>query len=119
MFDFEHRSEPLIPMAAFLRRMARFSVVAFLIIAAALLIGMLGYHTFQGLPWLDSFLNAAMILSGMGPVDAPKTSAGKLFAGCYALFSGVAFITTAGVLVTPGAHRLLHWFHINADDNDA
>jgi hypothetical protein len=95
--------------------MARSSLLAGLLIGAALLVGIWGYHTFQALPWLDAFLNAAMILSGMGPVNPPTTAAGKVFAGCYALFSGVAFITTAAVLVTPIAHRVLHWFHLSPD----
>jgi hypothetical protein len=113
---YERRGQPLLPIAAFLLRMARSAALASLIIGGALLLGMVGYHTFQGLPWLDSFLNAAMILSGEGPVNMPNTSTGKLFAGCYALFSGVAFITIAGVLITPVAHRVLHWFHLAADN---
>jgi hypothetical protein len=115
MLSFERRGEPLLPTPAFVLRMARSGALASLIIGSALLIGIWGYHTFQGLAWLDAFLNAAMILSGMGPVNPPSTVAGKVFAGCYALFSGVAFIAIAGVLVTPVAHRVLHWFHLSAD----
>jgi hypothetical protein len=113
MLRFERRGDPLLPIEIFLGRMARSGMVAGLIIAICLSIGIVGYHFLVNLPWLDAFLNAAMILSGMGPVDAPKTAAGKIFAGCYALFSGVAFITVAGVLFTPVAHRMLHWFHVD------
>jgi hypothetical protein len=115
MISFERRGEPFLTTPAFLLRMARYGALASLIIGGALLIGIWGYHTFQGLAWLDAFLNAAMILSGMGQIDPPSTPAGKVFAGCYALFSGVVFITVAGVLVTPVAHRVLHWFHLTAD----
>ena len=110
MVLFERRNEPLLPTTAFLLRMLRSGAIASTLLGGGLLVGILGYHIFQGLPWLDAFLNAAMILSGMGPVDVPTTTAAKLFAGCYALFSGVVFITIAGVLATPVAHRLLHWF---------
>ena len=81
-------------------------------------IGMAGYHAFEGLSWLDAFLNAAMILSGMGPVAPIQTTAGKLFAGCYALFSGLALITTLAVIVAPVFHRFLHRFHMEADLRD-
>lgn len=111
----ERRSEPLLPIAAFLLRMVRSGTIASALIGGALLIGMWGYHTFQQLAWIDAFLNAAMILSGMGPVDVPTASAGKLFAGCYALFSGVVFITVAGILIAPVAHRVLHWFHLSSE----
>ncbi len=81
----------------------------------ALSIGMAGYHGFEGLPWLDAFLNAAMILSGMGPVAEIQTAAGKLFAGCYALFSGFALLTSAGVVFAPVFHRFLHKFHLESE----
>jgi hypothetical protein len=112
MMRYERRGEPILPRRAFLLRIVRSALVAGAIIGVGLTIGILGYHYFVGLPWLDAFLNAAMILSGMGPIDAPTRPAGKWFAGCYALFSGVAFITIAGILFTPIAHRLLHWFHL-------
>jgi hypothetical protein len=72
---------------------------------------MWGYSRYEGLPWRDSFLNAAMLLGGMGPVDPPKTDAGKLFAGIYALYAGLILIITAGLLMTPVVHRVLHRFH--------
>jgi len=109
---FEHRSKPLLSRREFYRRMARCAVVALLVIAAALAIGMIGYRVFESMSWLDAFLNAAMILSGMGPVSTLQTDAGKIFAGCYALFSGLAFITSLGIIFAPIFHRFLHKFHL-------
>lgn len=88
------------------------------IIAAALSLGAVGYHGFEGLPWLDAFLNASMILSGMGPVDTLHTAHGKLFATCYALFSGLVFVSVSALLLGPIAHRLLHRFHMEFADAD-
>ena len=73
---------------------------------------MAGYHFFEGMGWVDSFTNAAMILGGMGPLDPIKTTGGRIFAGAYALFSGVAFLTTVGFFIMPVLHRLLHKFHL-------
>jgi hypothetical protein len=87
--------------------------ICLLITALALGIGMLGYHSFEQMSWVDAFVNAAMILSGMGPVSTLQTSAGKLFAGCYALFSGLTFITILGIIFVPGIHRFLHKFHMS------
>jgi len=84
------------------------------LLALGLGIGMLGYHFFEELDWLDAFVNAAMILSGMGPLAPLQTSTGKLFAGCYALFSGLLFLTVAGIILAPLAHRLMHKFHLEA-----
>lgn len=81
------------------------------LVAVALGIGMAGYHSFEGLRWLDAFINAAMILSGMGPLESPQTTGGKLFAGCYALFSGLVFISLTAILLAPVVHRLIHKFH--------
>jgi hypothetical protein len=110
---FEHRNQPPIPMSIFLYRVAKFSGAAFALIAGALAIGMVGYHALEGLPWLDAFLNAAMLLGGMGPVNTLHTSAGKFFSGCYALFSGLVFISVAGLVFAPVIHRLLHRFHFD------
>jgi hypothetical protein len=87
------------------------------IIAAALGVGVLGYHFLAHLPWIDSLLNASMILGGMGPVDALSSDAAKLFASFYALFSGLVFIGVAGLLMAPFAHRLLHRFHWDTEDD--
>lgn len=110
---FEHRSNPLISRAAFTKRVSYHLLVALLAVVIGLGIGVLGYHHLGGLDWVDSFLNASMILGGMGPVDPLQTPAAKIFAGCYALFSGLAFIGIASLILAPFAHRILHRFHIN------
>jgi len=115
---FEHRKTPLLPRRAFYLRVARSVALAFAIVAVSLGVGMAGYHGFEGLPWLDAFLNAAMILSGMGPVASIQTIGGKLFAGCYALFSGLALITTLAVIFVPLFHRFLHKFHLDTDSRE-
>jgi len=86
-----------------------------IILVFSISIGILGYHLFGGLSWIDSFLNASMILTGMGPVDHLETERGKLFSAFYALFSGVAFLTFVGVLFAPVYHRFLHRFHLDID----
>jgi hypothetical protein len=111
---FEHRRQPLLPRRIFYGRLAQSAGIGFLIVLVSLAIGMAGYHSFEKMPWLDAFLNAAMILSGMGPVGSLQTSAGKFFAGCYALYSGLALITTIGVVFAPVFHRFLHKFHLEA-----
>lgn len=115
-FDYEGREEPLLTRRAFVVRLLRHLGLAAGIIAAALGLGAAGYRATEGMPWLDAVLNAAMILAGMGPVDVLHTTAGKLFASAYALFSGVVFLAVAGVLVAPVAHRVLHRFHL--DENE-
>ncbi len=111
---FERRHEGLLPRRAFVRRLSKYGAVAVAIVAGSLAIGMAGYHATEGLPWRDAFLNAAMILGGMGPVGELHTAAGKFFAGCYALYSGIVFLVVAGVLFAPIVHRLLHHFHLEA-----
>jgi hypothetical protein len=113
---FEHRHQKPIPFGAFLIRQGQYLFSAFLLLAFGLGIGVLGYHEFEAMSWLDSFLNAAMILGGMGPVDVLHTQAGKLFAGTYALFSGLMFLVAAGLFFSPLVHRLLHKFHFDAED---
>jgi hypothetical protein len=115
---FEHRRSPLLPRRAFYARLARSLALAFAMVLLSLGIGMAGYHGFEGLSWLDAFLNAAMILSGMGPVAQIQMPAGKLFAGCYALFSGLALVTTVAVIFAPIFHRFLHKFHLDADSRE-
>ena len=114
--NFEHRKEPLASTGDFLRRMARFAALATSIILVSLGIGILGYHYLEGLSWIDSLLNASMILGGMGPVAPLQTTAGKLFASFYALFSGMVFLVAVGVLIAPVFHRFLHHFHIEIDE---
>ena len=113
MYGYERKHEPLLSWRVFLfRRVARTLALGLCVIFGSLLLGMLGYRLTEGMRWLDAFLNAAMILGGMGPVDPLHTSAGKLFAGCYALYSGLVVILVAGLLLAPFAHRLLHRFHL-------
>lgn len=112
---FEHISEPLITPRAFAWRLASSVAVAMAIVLLSLLIGMLGYHEFEDLGWLDAFLNAAMLLGGMGPVVMPVTASGKLFAGIYALYCGLLVILVAGIMLTPVAHRLMHSLHLEDD----
>jgi hypothetical protein len=115
--DFEHRKEPLASTSDFLRRMARFSALAIGIILVSLGIGIVGYHYLEGQSWIDSLLNASMILGGMGPVNPLRTTAGKLFASFYALFSGMVFLVAVGVLIAPIFHRFLHHFHIEVEES--
>lgn len=111
---YEHRTKPLLPRHKFFARLSRHVAFALSLIVVALGIGMVGYHVLENMNWIDSFANASMILSGMGPLGELKTSAGKIFAGCYALFSGVAFLTSIGVVFVPIFHRFLHKFHLES-----
>ena len=113
---FEHHTARLLPRAAFLARVGRFAALSGTIVAVSLALGAAGYHTLGGLPWVDALLNAAMILTGMGPVDRMQTTAAKLFAAAYALYSGVVFLGTVAVLLAPIAHRFLHALHLEAGD---
>lgn len=109
---YESRNQPLLPRPQFLRRFAIHVALAAALVLFSLLLGMAGYSYFEHLPWRDAFLNSAMLLGGMGPVDAPKTDGGKVFAGCYALYAGLVFLVCVGVAMTPVLHRLLHRFHL-------
>lgn len=115
MFRFEKRGQRPIPANAFAIRLLKTLGVILLFVGVSLIAGMVGYHHLEGLSWVDSFLNASMILGGMGPVDPMKTDAGKIFAGAYALYSGLAFLVMAGLLFGPIAHRVLHRFHYEED----
>lgn len=109
---FEDRSQPLLPRRMFVRRLLRYGIYALIVIVISLLIGMAGYHFLGHLSWIDSYLNAAMILTGMGPVDPMPGAAGKIFSGLYAIYSGVIFLSVVALMFTPIAHRLLHIFHL-------
>jgi hypothetical protein len=114
---YEHRTEPLLPPQQFVRRMLEHLAIALGLIAVSLGIGACGYRSTEGMGWLDAVLNASMILAGMGPVDVLHTTAGKLFASGYALFSGVAFLVTVGIVIAPLAHRLLHVLHLETRED--
>jgi hypothetical protein len=115
LLKLERLNAPLLPRPLFFRRAVLGSLIGFSLLAAALFAGMLGYHVTEHLSWIDSFVNASMILAGMGPVAPMETNAGKLFAGCYALFSGLAFISIVGVILAPFIHRVFHRFHLTDD----
>ena len=113
---FEHHKQPLASQSVFAQRMLRFSLFAGGMILFSLGIGILGYHSFESLSWIDSLLNASMILGGMGPVNTLQTDAGKIFASFYALYSGIVLLASVGVLITPIFHRFMHRFHIEIED---
>ena len=108
---YESRTAALLSRERYYRRLAAHFCVALLLALASLFIGMLGYHAFEALEWDDAFLNAAMILGGMGPVHSPQTHAGKLFAGFYALYAGLIFLVVVALVLAPMVHRVLHRFH--------
>ncbi|MES1240798.1 MAG: hypothetical protein ABUT39_04200 [Acidobacteriota bacterium] len=114
---YESRTEPLLGLREFAIRLARHGAVSLALIAGSLAIGAVGYHLTEDLSWLDALLNAAMILTGMGPVSPLHHVSGKLFATFYALYSGVAFLAIAGLLIAPVAHRLLHRLHVDEGED--
>jgi hypothetical protein len=114
---YESRTEPLLSRRDFAVRLARHGGVSLALIFGSLLLGAAGYHVTEGLSWLDAVLNAAMILTGMGPVSPLRHASGKIFASFYALYSGVAFLAIAGLLVAPVAHRLLHHLHLEETED--
>ncbi len=109
---FERRHHPLLSRRLFLRRFVKCAAAGMGIVAFSLLLGMVGYHFIEHLSWIDAFANAAMILSGMGPLNPMRTDAGKLFAGFYALYSGLVIVMVAGITFAPVVHRFLHRFHL-------
>jgi hypothetical protein len=112
--EFEHRNQPVLKSRQFLVRLAYSTFIGLVLIAISLLVGMIGYHQLEHMTWLDSFLDASMLLGGMGPIHTPVTSGGKLFAGMYALYCGLAVIAVAGVMLAPVVHRLLHKLHVES-----
>jgi hypothetical protein len=116
--NWEKRGAQLVPLGVFMRRLATHFAVALALLLGSLAIGMAGYARFERLTWLDAFLNSAMLLGGMGPVDLPKTDAGKLFAGIYALYAGVLFLVLTAILLAPVFHRVLHHFHFADEDSN-
>ena len=113
---FEHKKNALLPFPLFLKRVLRYFMYSILLISFSLLVGVLGYHFFARLNWIDSLYNSSMILTGMGPVAELTTSAAKVFASVYALFSGIAFLSTVAVFFAPIVHRLMHRMHLESDN---
>lgn len=113
---YESRHQPVLGSWAFARRLAWNCAAAALLIGVSLVVGMWGYHHYEGMSWIDAFANASMILSGMGPLAPLETWGGKLFAGIYALYSGLALILATGLIFAPVVHRLLHRFHVADED---
>ncbi len=113
---FEKKHQKIVSLSVFIKRMAAYIGVVLLLILSVLFIGVAGYHWIAGLSWIDSLLNASMILGGMGPVDRLIQTDAKIFASVYALFSGLVFIAVMGILFAPILHRMLHTFHMEDKD---
>jgi hypothetical protein len=113
---YERRTEQLAPRSIFIKRIIASLVVALAVIALALSVGIAGYHLIAGYNWIDSLLEASMILGGMGPVKELPDDASKLFASIYALFSGLIVIALMGIMLSPVAHRVMHKFHVDEED---
>jgi hypothetical protein len=112
---YEHHKQPLASRKVFARRLGLNATIGFVLLGFSLVIGMLGYHFLERLSWIDSLLNASMILGGMGPVNPLKTDSGKIFASFYAIYSGVILLASVGILIAPIFHRFLHRFHLAED----
>jgi hypothetical protein len=112
---YEPKAHPPITRHRFVRRVLLHVAAALALLLLSLMLGMAGYEYFEQLPWRDAFLNAAMLLGGMGPVDAPRTDGGKLFAGLYALYAGLVFLVAVGLVFAPVVHRVMHKFHWEQD----
>ena len=115
---YEHRSDPLLSRSSFLRRLLSHFATAMAILGVSLAVGTEGYHVLGGQPWIDSFLNASMILGGMGQVGEVPSDGGKLFAAFFALYGGLVLITVASLILAPIVHRVLHRLHLNSPEAD-
>ena len=118
MFSFEHKDEALMPVAKFYKRLLYNIVIALVVIFVSLGIGVWGYMSLAHLNFVDAFLNASMILGGMGPVDTMPNAASKYFSSFYALFSGITLISTTALLLAPAVHRAMHKFHLETDADE-
>jgi hypothetical protein len=116
---FERRHQKLLPREKFLLRVAKYGLISIGLIIFSLIVGMIGYHGFEGLSWVDAFLNSAMLMGGMGPVSALQTNAGKIFAGIYALYCGMVLLIAVAIFAAPIFHRFLHHFHLENEANQA
>ena len=115
---FEHKSKPLLDVRSFYQRQLKFMLYAFAFLGIFLGIGMIGYHIVADLDWVSSYHNATMILSGMGEIDSMPNNMAKLFSGTYALVSGVIFLVTIAVMLSPIVHRFLHRMHVEEPDDE-
>lgn len=115
---FEHRHEPVLPVSQFVWRVARSVAIGLTLVAVSLGMGIVGYRRLLGLTWIDAFVNASLILSGMGPLAIPQSFGAKLFAGLYALYSGLAVLAIAGVTFAPLVHRFLHYLQADPDERE-
>ena len=113
---YEPKAHPLLPRHLFVRRVLFHAAAALALLLFSLAIGMAGYEYFEQLPWRDAFVNSAMLMGGMGPVDVPLTDGGKVFAGLYALYAGLVFIVAASLIFAPIVHRVMHRFHWERDE---
>lgn len=118
LLHYERRDQPLLPRGQFVVRQVWHLLAGLLLLAVSLGIGILGYHLFEGFSWVDSLLNASMILGGMGQVNPLLTTGGKIFASLYSLFSGMIFLVIAGVIVAPVVHRTLHRMHLESGSDN-
>jgi hypothetical protein len=112
---FERHHEKLLPRSLFIRRLAKYALISLSLIIVSLVIGMIGYHALEGYSWVDSFLNAAMLMGGMGQVNVLHTDAGKIFAGIYAIYCGLVELVAIGIFAAPIIHRFLHHFHLESE----
>lgn len=113
-FIYEHKAEPLLPFDRFLQRLAKSFSAIILLVLVSLFVGIIGYRITENMDWIDSLVNASMILSGMGPASEMHTTAGKLFASFYALYSGLFLIGITGAMLLPVLHRMMHKFHLES-----
>ncbi len=114
---FEHHHEKLLPRRLFLKRLAKYALISLSLVLGSLVIGMVGYRMLEGYSWVDSFLNATMLMGGMGPVNILHTDSGKIFAGVYALYCGLIELVAIGIFAAPIVHRFLHHFHLEKAQN--
>jgi hypothetical protein len=114
---FEHKSQPVLSRSGFLRRLAASTSLGLALVVVSLLAGMVGYHAIEDLSWADAFLNASMLLGGMGPLEHERSTSGKLFEGLYALYCGLAVISVAAIIFAPVIHRFMHKLHADPSPN--
>lgn len=113
---YEAKDQPVLPKIQFYKRLIAHCLSALLVVVASLCIGMLGFMTFENMPWHDAFLHALFLLGGLGTITVPASVSGKIFLGMYGLYAGLVFVTVLGIVLAPVVHRLLHTFHLDADN---